>query len=87
MTFTAHCGGSRQAGNYPTFLIRAACAEIRIRAFDLQLRRTVGDRRYRTWQLYLAGSAYYFQKARLGLYQTVLSKNESEEILDQEKPS
>jgi cyclopropane-fatty-acyl-phospholipid synthase len=35
----------------------------------------VGKTRYRTWRLYLAGSAYYFRKSWLGLYQTLLRKN------------
>jgi cyclopropane-fatty-acyl-phospholipid synthase len=35
----------------------------------------VGDTRYRIWRLYLGGSAYYFRKAWLGLYQTLLRKN------------
>jgi cyclopropane-fatty-acyl-phospholipid synthase len=37
----------------------------------------VGDSRYRTWRLYLAGSTYYFRKAWLGLYQTLLRKNQN----------
>ena len=40
-----------------------------------QAQQIVGDRTYRIWRLYLAGSAYYFQKALLGLYQTLLVKS------------
>jgi cyclopropane-fatty-acyl-phospholipid synthase len=34
----------------------------------------VGKARYRTWRLYLAGSAHYFRTAKLDLYQSVLLK-------------
>lgn len=37
----------------------------------------VGETRYRTWRLYLAGSAFYFRKAWICLYQTLLRKNGS----------
>jgi cyclopropane-fatty-acyl-phospholipid synthase len=38
-------------------------------------KRIVGEVKYRMWRLYLAGSAYYFQKAKLGLYHSLLLKN------------
>ena len=37
----------------------------------------VGEIKYRMWRLYLAGSAYYFQKGWLDLYQSLLVKNEN----------
>jgi cyclopropane-fatty-acyl-phospholipid synthase len=37
-------------------------------------RRLVGEPKYRMWRLYLAGSAYYFQKAKLELYHSLLLK-------------
>lgn len=40
-------------------------------------RRLVDEVTYRTWRLYLTGSAHYFQTARLHLYQTLLVKNEN----------
>ncbi|MGA9471294.1 MAG: cyclopropane-fatty-acyl-phospholipid synthase family protein [Terriglobales bacterium] len=49
----------------------------RLEARAAEARQIVGDARYRTWHLYLAGSAYYFQKAWLGLCQTLLIKNEN----------
>ena len=36
----------------------------------------VGDRTFRIWRLYLAGSAYYFQRGFLSLFHTLLVKNE-----------
>jgi len=36
----------------------------------------VGEIRYRTWRLYLAGSAHYFRTGKLDLYQTLLLKPE-----------
>ena len=36
----------------------------------------VGKARYRTWRLYLAGSAHYFRTAKLDLYQGLLVKND-----------
>jgi cyclopropane-fatty-acyl-phospholipid synthase len=42
------------------------------RALDL-----VGEIKYRTWRLYLAGSAYYFQSGKLNLYQSLLVKSVS----------
>ena len=47
----------------------------RLEARAQQAQQIVGDRTYRIWRLYLAGSAYYFQKALLGLYQTLLVKS------------
>lgn len=35
----------------------------------------VGEIKYRIWRLYLAGSAHYFQSGKLGLYQSLLTKN------------
>jgi len=46
----------------------------RLEARAPEARQIVSDRTYRTWRLYLAGSAYYFQKAFLNLYQTLLEK-------------
>jgi cyclopropane-fatty-acyl-phospholipid synthase len=40
-----------------------------------QARRFADEIRYRVWRMYIAGSAYYFQTGRLGLYQTLLVKN------------
>jgi cyclopropane-fatty-acyl-phospholipid synthase len=34
----------------------------------------VGEIKYRTWRLYLAGSADYFRTGKLDLYQTLLLK-------------
>jgi cyclopropane-fatty-acyl-phospholipid synthase len=34
----------------------------------------VGELKYRMWRLYLAGSAYYFEKSRLDLYHALLLK-------------
>jgi cyclopropane-fatty-acyl-phospholipid synthase len=38
-------------------------------------KKIVSELKYRMWRLYLAGSAYYFQKAKLGLYHSLLLKN------------
>lgn len=46
----------------------------RLEAKAQRARELVGEERYRIWRLYLAGSAYYFQKGWLGLYQTLLLK-------------
>jgi cyclopropane-fatty-acyl-phospholipid synthase len=35
-----------------------------------------GERIYRTWLIYLAGSAYGFEKGNINIYQTLLSKHE-----------
>ena len=40
-----------------------------------QVRRLVGELRYRIWGLYLAGSAYYFQSGKLNVYRSLLVKN------------
>ncbi len=37
-------------------------------------KRLVADLKYRMWRLYLAGSVYYFQKAKLELYHSLLLK-------------
>ena len=37
----------------------------------------VGDRRFRTWQIYLAGCAYGFVKARMNVYQVLGCKAEN----------
>ncbi len=37
-------------------------------------KRLVGEVKYRMWRLYLAGSAYYFQKPKLELYHSLLLK-------------
>lgn len=39
-----------------------------------QARRLTDECTYRIWRLYMAGSAYYFQTGRLGLYQSLLAK-------------
>jgi len=46
----------------------------RLEANATEARRLVDAPTYRTWRLYLAGSAYYFQTARLDLYQSLLLK-------------
>ena len=46
----------------------------RLEARAREAQQIVGDRTYRIWRLYLAGSAYYFQKGLLNLYQTLLVK-------------
>lgn len=47
----------------------------RLEAQEARAREIVGEERYRIWRLYLAGSAYYFQKGWLGLYYTTLKKH------------
>jgi cyclopropane-fatty-acyl-phospholipid synthase len=49
----------------------------RLEAKAAAARRIVGEIKYRTWRLYLAGSAFYFLKAWLGLYQVLLVKNKN----------
>jgi len=39
-------------------------------------RELVGDLKYRVWQLYLAGCAYYMQTGDMNLYQSLLIKNQ-----------
>lgn len=46
----------------------------RLEARADEAERIVGSATYRTWRLYLAGSTYYFQKAWLNVYQTLLMK-------------
>lgn len=40
-----------------------------------EARRIAGDKIFRIWRLYLAGSVHYFRTARLDLYQSLLVKN------------
>jgi cyclopropane-fatty-acyl-phospholipid synthase len=49
----------------------------RLEANAGEARRMVGETKYRIWRLYLAGSAYYFQSGKLGLFQSLLTKNRS----------
>lgn len=46
----------------------------RLEAHADQARAMIGDIKYRTWRLYLAGSAYYFQTGKLCLDQSLLAK-------------
>lgn len=46
----------------------------RLEANHARAKELVGDIKYRTWQLYLAGSAHYFRSGKLDLYQTLLVK-------------
>ena len=48
----------------------------RLEARAREAQQIVGDRTYRIWRLYLAGSAHYFQKAWLNVYQILLVKAE-----------
>ena len=48
----------------------------RLEARAREAQQIVGYRTYRIWRLYLAGSAYYFQRALLGLFHTLLVKND-----------
>jgi len=48
-----------------------------LRRLEMNERRAkelVGEIKYRTWRLYLAGSAHYFRTGKLDLYQTLLLK-------------
>lgn len=47
----------------------------RLEAHADEARAMIGEVKYRTWRLYLAGSAYYFQRGKLCLYQSLLAKN------------
>jgi cyclopropane-fatty-acyl-phospholipid synthase len=38
--------------------------------------RVTDESTYRTWRLYMAGSAYFFETGRLNVYQSLLSKND-----------
>src|SRR5262249_39129695 len=49
----------------------------RLEAHEEDARRLAGDLRYRTWHLYLAGCSYYFRKGDMGLYQSLLVKNDN----------
>ena len=46
----------------------------RLEAHAEEARRITDDTTYRTWRLYMAGSAHGFQTGRLNLYQIVLAK-------------
>jgi len=48
----------------------------RLEASKQQARALVGEDRYRTWRLYIAGSAHYFRTGKLDLYQSLLVKSE-----------
>lgn len=48
----------------------------RLEARAAEARAIAGELKYRIWRLYLAGSAYYFQSGTLGLYQSLLARNE-----------
>jgi cyclopropane-fatty-acyl-phospholipid synthase len=47
----------------------------RLEANEVRAKELVGDIKYRTWRLYLAGSAHYFRTGKLDLYQTLLIKS------------
>jgi cyclopropane-fatty-acyl-phospholipid synthase len=47
----------------------------RLEARREEARREVDEPTYRTWRLYMAGSAHGFARSRLALYQVLLSKN------------
>jgi len=46
----------------------------RMEAKEARAKDLVGDIKYRTWRLYLAGSAHYFRTGKLDLYQTLMVK-------------
>lgn len=46
----------------------------RLEATEQRAKQIVGETKYRTWRLYLAGSAHYFRTGKLDLYQTLLWK-------------
>jgi len=46
----------------------------RLEANAARAKELVGDIKYRTWRLYLAGSAHYFRTGKLDLYQTLLTR-------------
>jgi len=46
----------------------------RLERNEVRAKQLVGEMKYRTWRLYLAGSAYYFRTGKLDLYQTLLLK-------------
>ena len=39
-----------------------------------EIQRTVNERTYRVWRMYMAGCAHNFQTGRLSIYQTLLAK-------------
>jgi cyclopropane-fatty-acyl-phospholipid synthase len=49
----------------------------RLEARAEEAQRAAGEIKYRMWRVYLAGSAHYFRTARLGLYHTLLVKNDN----------
>lgn len=49
----------------------------------LDAMRIAGERRYRIWQIYLAGSAYGFSNGWMNLYQILCSKAENNELRQQ----
>ncbi|HEV7220305.1 MAG TPA: cyclopropane-fatty-acyl-phospholipid synthase family protein [Terriglobales bacterium] len=49
----------------------------RLEAHAKEAEAIVGEIKYRMWRLYLAGSAYYFQRGWLDLYQSLLVKNQN----------
>src|SRR5208282_5030429 len=48
----------------------------RLETHSEEAQRMVGQTKYRTWHVYIAGSAHYFQTGRLDLYQTLLVKSD-----------
>lgn len=46
----------------------------RLEANAARAKELVGEIKYRTWRLYLAGSAHYFRTGKLDLYQALLIK-------------
>ena len=46
----------------------------RLEAHQQTAKNLIGEIKYRMWRLYLAGSAYYFQKSKLELYHSLLLK-------------
>lgn len=46
----------------------------RLEANEARAKELIGDIKYRTWRLYLAGSAHYFRTGKLDLYQTLMVK-------------
>jgi len=49
----------------------------RLEAHAPEARQIIDEVKYRSWRLYLAGSAHYFRTGKLDLYQTLLVKNDS----------
>ena len=47
----------------------------RLEAHSEVARRMVGETTYRIWRVYIAGSAHYFRRERIDVYQTVLVKS------------